>query len=428
MAGGPTGSPLSGRSLVHHLPHTPTPGLFQEGPSTVVEGMRGPVLSPHPSSSAAAASAAVAAATAAAEAAAIAAQASGGHYRAGSECGSGPSLPQQREEQHWRHHGGPSPGFGGHSAASETMAYRGHSFAGSSMGPSLNATPTHGLGGRGQPMSVDIWPPPVQPLPGRQSPAGPVFRRDPGLASGLPIYDQADAAAFAELGRKAPQPRDMVVAHYPGGSPPELAYSADGFSGAVASNSSHLAEAAFGSAGYAAASPGFGAEYSQGAMLHEPMGAVQAHSSSHGWARVPLRDTPNSMGLPMHSWSHASSAGGGSLTAPVAAPMGWSRPVSAGPSSRGGRYSHGPHDGMLLPAEPSYRGPPPAGPYSARPPTWYEGSSDASLSARGLGGSHHGHSGLPPGVLLSGGDIGGGRGFGPLDRLDNFAADVMWAK
>ena len=24
----------------------------------------------------------------------------------GSECGSGPSLPQQREEQHWRHHGG----------------------------------------------------------------------------------------------------------------------------------------------------------------------------------------------------------------------------------------------------------------------------------------------------------------------------------
>lgn len=292
---------------------------------------------PHASVSAASAAAASAAAAAAQAAAAASPWASDGH-------GSIQSAFQNAEEQYWQQ-GGPTPAFGS-SIASERVSALAHSFSGPAIEPRLYG-----------PQSQSTGRPPLMHM---DHPAH-SLQVDP--SRGLPIYDQADAEAFAELGRKAPQPRDALISHYTSGDMASVAESGAG--GAAASNG--LPAAAF-NGGYST-------------LRADQAALPQAQSASHNWGRMPAGPSGRARQAAVHQ---------------------------AGPDTRSLQTAH---------PEQSHR---PASSWSSRPPTYYEGGSEASLSARGHVAGPLG------GMVLNGGDVGGA--FRPLDRPDNFPADVFWAK
>mmetsp|Transcript_61519 Transcript_61519/g.109453 ORF Transcript_61519/g.109453 Transcript_61519/m.109453 type:complete len:776 (-) Transcript_61519:75-2402(-) len=246
-----------------------------------------------------------------------------------------------------------------------------------------------------------------------QTPPSPQLRRitaATGPAGGLPVCSQAEAEAFAELGRKAPQPRDIIVPCYPSGmSPPDSALyppfpvenvvSATGMghsNGVLLGGSDGMALHEFpASNGMSLVKEGSSRPgVSNGSHAHEAgLGTASAGNAgangARSWARVP-RDSPHA------DWKPP----GGSSAAPPGPMMGAfsraSRPASAGPSGRAGRYGNSVYQGMPGPTglrdrdrereRDRERGDMAPSSWSSRPPTWYDGGSEASLSARGAAG------------------------------------------
>lgn len=266
----------------------------------------------------------------------------------------------------------------------------------------------------------------------------------PGPGGGLPVFDQADAEAFAELGRKAPQPRDVIVPYNPGGvaipdGVPQPPYPVEGMgNGSAIGVSSSI-------------SPGLDAEFptSNGTTLllskegssrpaasgsngHETgaagMGSHMGPNAARGWARVP-RDTPHSDWRPSGGSTAAPPGAGGPMMGSLTRN---SRPASAGPSGRAGRYGPSVYQGIPGAAglrdrdrerererERAELHPAPSS-WSSRPPTWYEGGSEASLSARG---------GIAGGAGLGDGEgLGLGGPWRLPDRGPGPSEDFLWAK
>jgi len=325
---------------------------------------------------------------------------------------SGPSLSRRVSQQLGMPSGGPSPALGSFShqrregapALGSSVFYEGRGSTASSFPAS--GPPALASGGR---------PPPVEPVAFRSQPEefayGSRERAFPGHAGSFPAgpstpfnLNQAENDVFAELGRKQPQPKDNLVAVYPGSGPPQDACHNGN------SSSSTAAPWQMPSAGNSLSSTA------------APWQMPSAEARSRG--QIPAPSAPSS-----------------------AAPT---RPMSAGPSGRNGRHGtvhqgqYGSlsrdireHDLVPWPADYAYRtssnwSGSEAGYRMSR--TGYEGGSEASLSARGLGGSHLGglggsHLGVGPlgaslhgGLLLAGGEV--GAAFRPFDRPD----EVMWAK
>lgn len=203
-------------------------------------------------------------------------------------------------------------------------------------------------------------------------------RSNRGAPNGMFVFDQAEGQAFRELGEKAPQPKDSIVHVYQEGASPT------------------------------------------GAAPMFPMNPA----AEVGDASLPFQQAPGQSGF--HS----------APMTMLAASNGTGRPLSAGPTIRrhGAVYQGAPgplglefreRERENLPqGEQLYR---PPSSWSSRPPTWYDGASDASLSARG------------PNSMLQSVQLGGGmfgasnEGFNaaiwrPADRVDSFPTESFLDK
>merc|ERR1719401_539435 len=171
--------------------------------------------------------------------------------------------------------------------------------------------------------------------------------------SGVYVVDQADAQAFRALGEKAPQPRDEMVTFYQDGQTPT------------------------------GATPNFPTN-----SIVESNDAPPTFQQVPGWSGL----APASTSTPIQT---------------IMVSNGTSRPLSAGLSSRSGLASgvyQGPPGPLGLERErenfPQGETMRPSPLWSSRPPTWYDGTSEASQSARGPNG-------LLQSVQLNGGVLNG---------------------